>query len=141
MENHPTINFQLQTIGEAAREFLRTVEGHTVIAFYGSMGAGKTTFVRALCHELGVTDDVVASPTFAIVNEYESTDGSIYHFDFYRIRRLSEAVDMGFDDYLYSGNPCLIEWPELVEPLLPDDTVRVDIAENPDGSRTLSLTL
>ena len=128
-------------IAEAARHFIDNMQGRTVFAFYGGMGAGKTTLIRAICSQLGVTDDVVTSPTFSIVNEYQGTDGPIYHFDFYRIRKLSEAVDMGFDDYLYSGNPCFIEWPELVEPLLPDDTVRVDIAENPDGSRTLSLTL
>ena len=139
MENHPTINFRLQAIEEAAREFLRAAQGRSVIAFYGSMGAGKTTFVRALCHELGVTDDVVASPTFAIVNEYEATDGPIYHFDFYRIRQLSEAQDLGFDDYLYSGRPCFIEWPELIEPLLPDDTLRVNIQAEPDGTRTVTM--
>ncbi|MBQ8050581.1 MAG: tRNA (adenosine(37)-N6)-threonylcarbamoyltransferase complex ATPase subunit type 1 TsaE [Bacteroidaceae bacterium] len=133
------MNFRLQAIEEAAREFLRAAQGRSVIAFYGSMGAGKTTFVRALCHELGVTDDVVASPTFAIVNEYEATDGPIYHFDFYRIRQLSEAQDLGFDDYLYSGRPCFIEWPELIEPLLPDDTLRVNIQAEPDGTRTVTM--
>ncbi|MBQ9558738.1 MAG: tRNA (adenosine(37)-N6)-threonylcarbamoyltransferase complex ATPase subunit type 1 TsaE [Bacteroidaceae bacterium] len=124
---------------EAARQFVENMGDRTVFAFYGSMGAGKTTFIKAVCEELGVTEDVVASPTFAIVNEYEGREGAIFHFDFYRIKRLEEAVDMGFDDYLYSGRPCFIEWPELVEPLLPNDTVRVILSENPDGSRSLTM--
>ncbi len=123
----------------AARQFVEAMGTHRVFTFYGGMGAGKTTFIKALCQELGVTDDVVASPTFAIVNEYEGRDGAIYHFDFYRIHRLSEAQDIGCEDYFYSGRPCFIEWPELIEPLLPDDAVRVTIAEEPDGSRTLKL--
>ena len=149
--------FQLSTIESAARQFVEAMGDRTIFAFYGGMGAGKTTFIKAICRQLGVVDDVVASPTFAIVNEYRvepltshpspltshfslltSHYNKIYHFDFYRIRQLSEAVDMGFDDYLYSGCPCFIEWPELVEPLLPDDTVRVKIEEQPDGSRVLS---
>lgn len=134
-----TLNFELSNIENAARQFLDAIGDHRVVAFYGGMGAGKTTFVKALCHELGVTDDIVTSPTFAIVNEYEGSDGPIYHFDFYRVKSLSEARDMGCDDYFYSGNLCLIEWPELVEPLLPDDAVSVTIEEQPDGSRTLVL--
>lgn len=137
MENLTTFNFQLSTIKEAARWFVETMGGHRVFAFYGSMGAGKTTFIKAICQELGVTDDVVASPTFAIVNEYEGSDGPIYHFDFYRIKKISEAQDMGCEDYFYSGSPCFIEWPELIEPLLPDDTVRVKIEEQPDGARSV----
>lgn len=137
MVNLSTINFQQQTIREAARQFLDAIGDRRVVAFYGGMGAGKTTFVKAICHELGVTDDIVTSPTFAIVNEYEGSDGPIYHFDFYRVKSLSEARDMGCDDYFYSGNLCLVEWPELVEPLLPDDAVAVTIEEQPDGSRTL----
>lgn len=137
MENLTTFNFQLSTIKEAARWFVETMGSHRVFAFYGSMGAGKTTFIKAICQELGVTDDVVASPTFAIVNEYEGSDGPIYHFDFYRIKKISEAQDMGCEDYFYSGSPCFIEWPELVEPLLPDDTVRVKIEEQPDGARSV----
>ena len=107
-----------------------------VFAFYGKMGAGKTTFIKALCDALQV-DDVVNSPMFAIVNEYSSTllQGPVYHFDFYRIRRLEEAYDIGIDDYFYSGAPCLIEWPELIEELLPEDVVRISIEELPDGSR------
>ena len=117
-----------------AREFIDSLGNRRVVAFYGAMGAGKTTFIRALCQELGVTEPVT-SPTFAIVNEYE---GPIYHFDFYRLRRLEEAYDIGFEDYLYSGHLCLIEWPELIESLLPDDAVRVHITANSDESRTLT---
>ena len=137
MVNLSTINFQQQTIREAARQFLDAIGDRRVVAFYGGMGAGKTTFVKAICHELGVTDDIVTSPTFAIVNEYEGSYGPIYHFDFYRVKTLSEAQDMGCEDYFYSGNLCLVEWPELVEPLLPEDAVCVTIEEQPDGARTL----
>jgi len=101
------------------------------------MGAGKTTFIKAVCQQLGVTDDVVASPTFAIVNEYKGTQGPIFHFDFYRIKKISEAYDIGCEDYFYSGDLCFIEWPELIEPLLPDDAVCVTIEAQPDGSRTV----
>ena len=98
-----------------------------VIAFYGSMGAGKTTLIKNLCHRMGVTDEV-NSPTFAIVNEYVTEDGeSVYHFDFYRIKKLEEAYDIGYDNYFYSGNLCLIEWPEMIEPLLPEKYIRVEI--------------
>lgn len=134
-----TIKFQLTTIDDAARQFVEAIGDRTVFAFFGGMGAGKTTFIKAVCQQMGVTEDMVSSPTFAIVNEYEGSRGSIYHFDFYRIRQISEAVNMGFDDYLYSGNLCFIEWPELIEPLLPEDTVRVIIEEQPDGSRILSM--
>lgn len=134
-----TIKFQLSTIDDAARQFVEAIGDRTVFAFFGGMGAGKTTFIKAVCQQMGVTEDMVSSPTFAIVSEYEGSRGSIYHFDFYRIRQISEAVNMGFDDYLYSGNLCFIEWPELVEPLLPEDTVRVTIEEQPDGSRILSM--
>lgn len=98
-----------------------------VVAFYGSMGAGKTTLIKNLCHRMGVTDEV-NSPTFAIVNEYATLEGeSVYHFDFYRIKKLEEAYDIGFENYFYSGNLCLIEWPEMIEPLLPDRHIRVCI--------------
>ncbi len=130
----------LATIDEAARSFVGAMGDNTVFAFYGSMGAGKTTFIKALCEALGVTDDVITSPTFAIVNEYRSQSGElIYHFDFYRIKRLEEVYDMGYEDYFYSGALCFIEWPELVEELLPQDTVRVTIEEQPDGSRLLKM--
>ena len=124
-------------IREAARTFVETIGDHTVFAFYGKMGAGKTTFIKAICEELGVSD-VITSPTFAIVNEYTAQDSPIYHFDFYRIKKLEEVYDMGFEDYFYSGDLCLIEWPELIEEILPADAVKVSIAVNSDGSRTVS---
>jgi tRNA threonylcarbamoyladenosine biosynthesis protein TsaE len=116
------------------------MDDHSVFAFYGKMGAGKTTFIKAVCEELGV-EDVINSPTFSIINEYRSEKSGelIYHFDFYRIRKLSEARDIGVEDYFYSGALCLIEWPEIIEPLLPDDTVRITIDENTDGSRKLKV--
>ena len=125
-------------IREAAREFIEHIGDHRVFAFYGKRGAGKTTFVKAICEELGV-DDVITSPTFAIINEYETPSNSpIYHFDFYRIKKLEEVYDMGYEDYFYSGSLCFIEWPELIEEILPDDAVRVSIAEQEDGSRTVT---
>lgn len=130
----------LTTIHEAAKAFVRAMDDHTVFAFYGKMGAGKTTFIKALCEVLGVTEDVITSPTFAIVNEYRSESGElIYHFDFYRIKRLEEVYDMGYEDYFYSGALCFIEWPELVEELLPSDAVKVEIEELEDGTRTIRL--
>ncbi len=128
-----------EALPEAARTFVRAIDQSTVFAFYGKMGAGKTTFIKAVCEALGVTD-VVNSPTFSIVNEYRSdtTGELIYHFDFYRIQRLEEVYDMGYEDYFYSGALCFIEWPELVEDLLPGDAVKVQIEEQPDGSRTIT---
>ena len=128
-----------EALPEAARTFVRAIDQATVFAFYGKMGAGKTTFIKAVCEELGVTD-VVNSPTFSIVNEYRSdtTGELIYHFDFYRIQRLEEVYDMGYEDYFYSGALCFIEWPELVEELLPGDAVKVTIEEQPDGSRIIA---
>ena len=127
----------IDTIRESAREFIQNIGEHKVFAFYGKMGAGKTTFVKAICEELGV-EDVITSPTFAIVNEYEVNDQSIFHFDFYRIKRLEEVYDMGYEDYFYSGALCFIEWPELIEDLLPEDAVKVTITENADGSRSVT---
>lgn len=130
--------FGIENIAENARVFIDNMGENTVFAFYGKMGAGKTTFTKALCEALGV-QDVINSPTFAIVNEYEAGNGDpIYHFDFYRIKRLSEAYDIGVDDYFYSGNLCFIEWPELVEDILPEETVKVTIEELPDGNRRVS---
>ena len=127
----------LDAINEAAKQFVAAMGSNRVFAFYGKMGAGKTTFIKALCTELGV-DDVITSPTFAIVNEYTAGDGSpIYHFDFYRIKKLDEVYDMGYEDYFYNGGLCLIEWHELIETLLPEDAVEVHIAEQPDGTRTI----
>jgi len=133
----------INSIRDAARQFIQHMPAGNVLAFYGKMGAGKTTFIKALCEELGV-EDVITSPTFAIVNEYECPasdkyDGNtIYHFDFYRIKKLEEVYDMGYEDYFDSGNLCLIEWPELIEDLLPEDATRVTITEQEDGSRLIS---
>lgn len=129
----------LEHINEAAKQFVAQIGNHKVFAFYGSMGAGKTTFIKAVCEELGV-EDVITSPTFAIINEYTGQEGTIYHFDFYRIKKLEEVYDMGYEDYFYSGALCFIEWPELIEEVLPEDAVKVSIHENADGSRTISLT-
>jgi len=135
----------LEHIAQAAREFIAHIGQHTVFAFYGQMGAGKTTFIKAVCEELGVKD-VITSPTFAIVNEYTATtpppavaSSLIYHFDFYRIKRLEEVYDMGYEEYFDSGALCFIEWPELIDELLPDDAVRVTIEEQADGSRLCRL--
>lgn len=128
----------LSQIHEAARKFISEMGDNTVFAMYGKMGAGKTTFTKAVCECLGV-EDVINSPTFAIVNEYRSGSGElIYHFDFYRIKKLEEVYDMGYEDYFYSGALCFIEWPELIEDVLPEDAVKVTIKENEDGSRTVS---
>ncbi len=128
----------LDTIHNTAREFLAAVGGKaTCLAFYAPMGAGKTTFIKALCEVLGVAD-VITSPTFAIVNEYTDGEGRpVYHFDFYRIKKLEEVYDMGCDDYFDSGGYCLMEWPELVEDALPDDVLRIRITPQTDGSRLI----
>lgn len=129
----------LEDLPRASAEFLNAIEEHRLIAFHAPMGAGKTTFVTAVCKALGVQEDAVSSPTFAIVNEYRSGSGEpVYHFDFYRIEKLEEALDIGLYDYLDSGALCLMEWPENVEPLLPEETLRVQITVLPDGSRLLS---
>ena len=130
----------IDNIEETAREFAGLMGDDTVFAFYGKMGVGKTTFIKALCKLLGVEHEV-NSPTFAIINEYHSqtTAGLIYHFDFYRIKKLEEVYDLGYEDYFYSGALCFIEWPELVEELLPIDAKKVTITENSDGSRTITI--
>ena len=128
----------LDKIADAAREFVEQIGDKRVFAFYGGMGAGKTTFIKAVCEQLGVKD-AVTSPTFAIVNEYASDFGPVYHFDFYRIKNLGEVMDLGFEDYAYSGNFCLMEWPELIEDLLPDNTINVHIAETSNGMRTVAI--
>jgi len=128
----------LQDLDRAAREFLELTRGWSIIAFYAPMGAGKTTFTTALCHVLGVKEDAVSSPSFSIVNEYRTAGGEpLYHFDFYRITKPEEALDIGLYDYLDSGCLCIIEWPENIEDLLPEETLRVNIKVNPDNSRTL----
>ena len=127
----------LSEINIVAKQFIDRIGNEKVFAFYGSMGAGKTTFIKAVCEELGVKE-TITSPTFAIINEYKDGEGnSIYHFDFYRINKLEEAFDFGYEDYFYSGNLCFIEWPKLVESLLPENTVKVYIAETENGTRTI----
>ena len=140
-----TVKIQtLEDIHRAVEEFLPLLKDYRIFAFYGGMGAGKTTFISALCRRLGVSD-ATGSPSFAIVNEYSLTPSpltpypSIFHFDFYRIKSPGEAYDIGCEDYFYSGSPCFIEWPELIEPLLPEETVRVFITVNDDQSRTLKI--
>lgn len=130
----------LSDINEAARQFVDNMGAGRVFAFYGKMGAGKTTFIKAVCEVLGV-DDVITSPTFAIVNEYtsETSGETVYHFDFYRIKKLDEVYDMGYEEYFYGGGLCFIEWPELIESLLPEDAVKVTIEETADGSRVVRL--
>ncbi len=128
----------LQDLERAAREFIQLLGGRTLVAFYAPMGAGKTTFTTAVCKELGVEEDAISSPTFAIVNEYRGKSGRpVFHFDFYRIENPSEALDIGLYDYLDSGELCLMEWPENIEGLLPEETLRVHISVQPDGSRLL----
>ena len=133
------IVFSIDRIGQAAAEFLEIVEGRTLIAFYGNLGAGKTTFIKAICSCLDVSD-TVCSPTFTIVNEYCTAGGSpVYHFDFYRIERLQEAMDIGIEEYFYSGNLCLMEWPEKIEELLPEETVTVSIEAVSEDTRVLKI--
>ncbi len=131
----------LDKISEAAAQFVRHMGERKVYVFYGNMGAGKTTFIKAVCEQLGVTD-VINSPTFAIVNEYEDGGGHpIYHFDFYRINKEEEAYDFGYEDYFYSGNVCFIEWPEMVSSLIPENAVTVRVEEGENGSRTVKVEL
>ena len=129
----------LDDLERAAREFLKEIGDSRIVAFFAPMGAGKTTFTTALCKVLGVKEDAVSSPTFAIVNEYRTGSGEpMYHFDFYRIEKIAEALYIGFYDYIDSGCLCIMEWPENIEEILPEETLRVHISVNPDESRTLS---
>lgn len=133
-----TIN-SLDEYPKAAREFIRFMEKGRIFAFYGKMGSGKTTFIKSICEELGV-EDAINSPTFAIVNEYEDRDmNTIYHFDFYRIKSIAEVYNMGYEEYFYGGAYCFMEWPELVEELLPEETIKVYIEENEDTTRTVRI--
>jgi len=126
-----------EDLPRAAKVFLEKKGNSNIVAFYGSMGAGKTTFITALCNELGVTD-IVNSPTFTIANEYRTRDGRpVYHFDFYRINRLSEAMDIGLFEYFDSDGLCLIEWPEMIEELLPEETLKVQILIDDAQTRRL----
>ena len=132
----------LDNIEAAAKEFVNLMGDDTVFAFYGDMGAGKTTFINALCRVLGVEEDTTNSPSFSIVNEYRSdtTAELIYHFDLYRIENLEEAFDIGIEDYFDSGALCLLEWPERIEDILPYDTVKVEIKINDDDTRQLLIS-
>ena len=135
---HEIIIRGLEDLDRAADRFLEETAGRSLIAFYAPMGAGKTTFTTALCRRLGVREDAVSSPTFAIVNEYRTGSGEpMYHFDFYRIAKPAEALDIGFYDYIDSGSLCIMEWPENIEELLPEETLRVRISVLPDGTRRL----
>ena len=133
----------LEALDQAAHQFMEHMDDYTVYAFYGAMGAGKTTFINALCRALGVQSDMTGSPSFAIINEYRSdtTAELIYHFDCYRLESEQEAIEIGAEDYLDCGALCLIEWPERIDNLLPDDMVRVDIAVRDDESRLVTMTL
>ena len=127
----------LSDINHIAAKFIQAHPADRIFAFYGKMGAGKTTFIKALCEEMKVLD-YVTSPTFALINEYKTEDNrAIFHFDFYRIKNLNEAYDFGYEDYFYSGDYCFIEWPELIEPLLPSIAVRVTIREIENGKRII----
>ena len=129
----------LSDLDIVARKFVENMGNRNVFAFYGEMGAGKTTFIKAICSALGVTE-TITSPTFSIVNEYEKSEGEpIFHFDFYRIKNIEEAYDFGYEDYFYSGHLCFIEWPELVEPLLPENVVKVQIVIADSGQREISI--
>ena len=131
----------LAEIDAAAKEMVELMGDYTIFAFYGEMGAGKTTFINALSHALGVEEDVTNSPSFSIINEYRSdtTAELIYHFDLYRLESIDEAFDIGVEDYFDSGALCLLEWPERIEDLLPDDTVKIKITVAENDTRTLTL--
>lgn len=130
---------ELADLQNATRKFIERMGDHKVFAFYGEMGVGKTSFIKVLCEELGV-EETITSPTFAIINEYRRPDGDpIYHFDFYRINKLEEAFDFGYEDYFYSGNLCFIEWPGLVESILPENAMRVTMVEMGDGKRVIEM--
>lgn len=128
----------LSDLNVVASKFLRLMRDKKVFAFFGPMGVGKTTFIKALCNEMGVIE-IVTSPTFALVNEYQTSSGDIiFHFDFYRINKIEEVYDFGYEDYFYSGNYCFIEWPDKIAEILPENVVFVQMIENEDGSRTIN---
>lgn len=128
----------LDDLPKAAKFLIDHLDSHSIVAFYGRMGAGKTTLIAELIKHLG-SKDTATSPTFSIVNRYDTDGGPVYHFDFYRINRPEEAFDIGYEEYFYSGDLCLVEWPEKIESLLPDDTLRVHLAVTGDDTRTLSI--
>ena len=139
-EYNITIN-GLEDYPQAAREFVKLLDQGRIYAFYGKMGSGKTTFIKCVCEELGV-QDTINSPTFAIVNEYEDAIGNtIYHFDFYRIKSIEEVYNMGYEEYLYGNAICFMEWPELIEELLPEETVKVFVEEVENGGRHIKIVL
>ena len=141
MSRHSITVKSLEEYGSAARWFTKFLDKGSIFAFYGKMGSGKTTFIKSLCEEMGVTDSI-NSPTFAIVNEYsDSNDNTIYHFDFYRIKSIAEVYNMGYEEYFYSNAYCFLEWPELVEELLPEEHVKVIIEEGENGERTITVEL
>ena len=131
----------IENIDQAAHDFIAQMGDETVYAFYGEMGAGKTTFINALCKALGVEDDTTNSPSFSIINEYRSDTSAelIYHFDLYRLESLEEAFDIGVEDYFDSGALCFLEWPERIDDILPGDTVKVNIIVNDDDTRTITI--
>lgn len=129
----------LEDYPQAAREFIGQMQEARIFAFYGKMGSGKTTLIKSICEELGV-EDSINSPTFAIVNEYEDREHrTIFHFDFYRIKSLEEVYNMGYEEYVYSDAICFMEWPELIEELLPEETTKVYIEENGQGEREVRI--
>ena len=141
MSEHTFTIHGLEEYPAAAKWFTGFLQKGKIFAFYGKMGTGKTTFIKSLCEELGV-EDTINSPTFAIVNEYENRDANtIFHFDFYRIKSIAEVYNMGYEEYFYSSAYCFIEWPELIEELLPEEHIRVDITEGDDGARTIKVTI
>ena len=130
----------LSDLDYVAQKFVNKMDNRKVFAFYGEMGAGKTTLIKAICKAMGVTE-TITSPTFSLVNEYKDDDDNpIYHFDFYRIKNIEEAFDFGYEDYFYSGNICFIEWPELIESLLPTEVVEVIIKVDKNGQRLISIS-
>ncbi len=130
----------LDDVRLAAAKILESYGSHRIFAFYGTMGAGKTTLIKSICELLG-SEDVVKSPTFSIVNEYDSPVGSIFHFDFYRIENLSEVFDIGFEEYLASGSYCFMEWPELIEPLVPEEAVEINITVTGPEQRKITIAM
>ena len=129
----------IRELPDVAEEVLRSLEGRSIVLFRGEMGAGKTTLIRAIMAELG-SEDTISSPTFAIVNHYSTAQReAVYHFDFYRIERPEEALDFGYEEYFYSGDLCLVEWPEKIEGLLPEEVMTVSIVADSEEERTITI--